>query len=79
MNMLNNIHGMIDIDPAKAQAMVIDMSKLMRYMLYDSSRTRIPLSNEISFLHNASSGLTTSVVHELILTYLRKLKSHLNV
>ncbi len=52
MNMLNNIHGMIEIDPAKAQAMVIDMSKLMRYMLYDSSRTRIPLANEISFLHN---------------------------
>ncbi len=52
MNMLNNIHGMIEIDPEKAQAMVIDMSQLMRYMLYDSSQTRIPLANEINFLHN---------------------------
>lgn len=52
MNMLNNIHGMIEIDPGKAQAMVIDMSQLMRYMLYDSSQTRIPLANEISFLEN---------------------------
>lgn len=52
MNMLNNIHGMIEIDPGKAQAMVIDMSQLMRYMLYDSSQTRIPLANEISFLQN---------------------------
>ncbi|MDE6339392.1 MAG: histidine kinase [Muribaculaceae bacterium] len=52
MNMLNNIHGMIEIDPEKAQAMVIDMSQLMRYMLYDSSQTRIPLANEIAFLEN---------------------------
>ena len=52
MNMLNNIHAMIEIDPEKAQAMVIDMSKLMRYMLYDSSQTRIPLANEIAFLEN---------------------------
>lgn len=52
MNMLNNIHGMIEIDPEKAQAMVIDMSQLMRYMLYDSSRNRIPLANEIDFIKN---------------------------
>ena len=52
MNMLNNIHGMIEIDPEKAQMMVIDMSQLMRYMLYESSRPRIPLSQEITFLRN---------------------------
>lgn len=52
MNMLNNIHGMIEIDPAKAQDMVIDMSQLMRYMLYDSSQTRISLAAEIDFLNN---------------------------
>lgn len=52
MNMLNNIHGLIDIDPEKAQMMLIDMSKLMRYMLYDSSKPLIPLADEISFLEN---------------------------
>ena len=52
MNMLNNIHGMIEIDPEKAQDMVIDMSRLMRYMLYESSRQRISLSAEIEFLNN---------------------------
>lgn len=52
MNMLNNIHGMIEIDPEKAQGMVIDMSSLMRYMLYDSSRELIPLTDEIDFLRN---------------------------
>lgn len=52
MNMLNNIHGQIEIDPVKAQEMLIDMSHLMRYMLYDSSRPRIALSSEISFMEN---------------------------
>ncbi|MCM1137365.1 MAG: sensor histidine kinase [Duncaniella sp.] len=50
MNMLNNIHGMIEIDPVKAQDMVIEMSSLMRYMLYESSRSRIALSSELGFI-----------------------------
>lgn len=52
MNMLNNIHGMIEVDPEKAQDMVIDMSHLMRYTLYDSERERISLASEIDFLDN---------------------------
>lgn len=52
MNMLNNIHGMIEIDPERAQTMVLDMSSLMRYMLYDSSKPHIRLSDEIAFLNN---------------------------
>lgn len=52
MNMLNNIHGMIEINPDKAQTMVLDMSRLMRYMLYESSKPFISLSDEIDFLSN---------------------------
>ncbi|MDE6160691.1 MAG: sensor histidine kinase, partial [Muribaculaceae bacterium] len=52
MNMLNNIHGMIEIDQEKAQSMVLDMSRLMRYTLYDSSRPLIPLAEEVEFLQN---------------------------
>lgn len=52
MNMLNNIHGQIEIDPVRAQEMLIDMSRLMRYMLYDSSRDRVPLASELSFMAN---------------------------
>ncbi len=52
MNMLNNIHGMIEINPDKAQNMVLDMSRLMRYMLYDSSRPLISLADEVTFLSN---------------------------
>ena len=43
---------MIDINPEKAQEMLIDMSNLMRYMLYESSQPSIALSAEIGFLRN---------------------------
>ena len=52
MNMLNNIHGMIELDPEKAQEMVIRMSQLMRYMIYDSSVASMPLDSEIKFMEN---------------------------
>lgn len=53
LNMLNNIHGMIEIDPAGAQEMVLEMSKLMRYMLYDSTHaSAAPLSAEVGFIRS---------------------------
>ena len=48
LNMLNNIHGMIEINPAGAQEMVLEMSKLMRYMLYDSTHA----TAEIEFIRS---------------------------
>lgn len=52
MNMLNNIHGMIEIDAARAQKMVIDMSTMMRYMLYESSQPEVPLLREVEFMRS---------------------------
>ena len=36
MNVLNNIHEMADEDVAKAQDMILELSHLMRYVLYES-------------------------------------------
>ncbi|MCM1336124.1 MAG: histidine kinase [Candidatus Amulumruptor caecigallinarius] len=52
MNMLNNIHGMIELNPSKAQDMVMEMSGLMRYMLYESERREIALSAEAGFIRD---------------------------
>lgn len=52
MNMLNNIHGMIELNPVKAQDMVMEMSGLMRYMLYESERREIALSAEAGFIRD---------------------------
>ncbi len=52
MNTLNNIHALIDIDKEKAQKTVLELSKIMRYVLYDASMPSVPLEKEIHFLSN---------------------------
>lgn len=52
MNMLNNIHGMVEVDPQMAQDMILQLSKLMRYVLYDGANARTPLSKEVAFIAN---------------------------
>ena len=50
MNMLNNIHGMVEMDPARAQVMIMELSKLMRYVLYEGAKPRTLLSKEAEFI-----------------------------
>jgi len=52
MNTLNNIHALIDIDTEKAKETVIGLSKMMRYVLYDSSQPTISLEKEVFFIQN---------------------------
>ena len=50
MNTLNNIHALVDIDPEKAKSTIIELSRLMRYVLYESSKPTVLLSKEFDFL-----------------------------
>lgn len=50
MNTLNNIHALVDIEPEKAKATIVELSKMMRYILYDGEIERIPLTKEMEFI-----------------------------
>lgn len=52
MNTLNNIHALIDIDTEAAKENVIELSKMMRYVLYDSENARTSILNDIRFVEN---------------------------
>lgn len=52
MNTLNNIHALVDIDAEKARKALVELSKLMRYVLYETGNKTISLSREIQFLEN---------------------------
>lgn len=52
MNTLNNIHALIDIDTEYAKQAIIELSKMMRYVLYDSGRELISLDKDIQFIEN---------------------------
>mgnify|MGYP001436623091 CR=1 FL=1 len=49
-NTLNNIYSLIAIDTANAQDAVLKLSRLMRYLLYESEKGETRLSEEIDFL-----------------------------
>jgi len=50
MNTLNNIHALIDINSEDAKESIIKLSKLMRYLLYDSELGKTTLAKEIEFI-----------------------------
>ncbi len=52
LNTLNNIYALIAFDSEKAQQAVQDLSKLLRYVLYENQQMYVPLSREIEFLSN---------------------------
>ena len=52
MNTLNNIHALIDIEPPKAQEAIIQLSKILRYVLYESNYDRVLMSKEVEFMAN---------------------------
>lgn len=51
-NTLNNIYSLIAFSPEEAQGAVHDLSRLLRYVLYDSSQPRVPLEKELDFIRN---------------------------
>ena len=52
MNTLNNIHALVDIDPEKAKESIVELSRMMRHILYDSGAPTIPLAQELDFLRH---------------------------
>lgn len=52
LNTLNNIYALIAFDGHKAQEAVQELSKLLRYMLYDNQSKLVSLSKELEFIEN---------------------------
>jgi sensor histidine kinase YesM len=51
-NTLNNIYAQIAISPEKAQESMLELSKLLRYVLYENNGNFVPLERELNFIHN---------------------------
>jgi len=48
-NTLNNIYSLVGIDAERAQFAIHDLSKILRYVLYDNSQNFVPMRQEIDF------------------------------
>jgi sensor histidine kinase YesM len=52
MNTLNNIHALIDINAEDAKNTIIELSTMMRYLLYDTAQGQTSLKKEIDFIQS---------------------------
>ena len=52
MNTLNNIHALVDIDAEKAKSTILELSKMMRFVLYEGDKKGVPLTREFGFIRN---------------------------
>jgi two-component sensor histidine kinase len=52
MNTLNNIHSLVDINSEEAKEAIIKLSKMMRYLLYETETEKTTLKREIEFLES---------------------------
>lgn len=50
LNTLNNIYSLTAFDQEKAQQAIHELSRLLRYMLYESQDNRVTLTKEVEFL-----------------------------
>lgn len=52
LNTLNNIYALIAFDTQKAQETLLELSKMLRHVLYDNQKAYVNLEKEIRFLVN---------------------------
>jgi len=51
-NTLNNLYGLIDQDTKKAKTMVLRLSDMMRYSIYDGQKEFVRLEEELEYIEN---------------------------
>jgi len=68
-NSLNNIYSLVDISPDQAKSSIHSLSKLMRYMLYETNLEVVPLSKEIDFLKKYIDLMKLRVSDKTIVKY----------
>ncbi|RSC93055.1 sensor histidine kinase [Tenacibaculum singaporense] len=51
-NTLNNLYGLVGKDAEKAQELILKLSDMMRYSVYDGEKDTVLLSEEVTYLQN---------------------------
>lgn len=66
MNVLNNIHEMAEEDTKEAQNMIMELSHLMRYVLYESENEMTTLAAEARFISRYVSLMKKRYVEDIV-------------
>lgn len=68
MNTLNNIHALVDINAEDAKNTLIQLSTMMRYLLYDTAHGLTTLKKEIAFIESYISLMQLRFPQEVEVT-----------
>ncbi len=52
LNTLNNIYALSQFNPPKSSSAILELSELLRYVLYDNEKKYVPLQEEVDFIRN---------------------------
>ena len=69
MNTLNNIYALIDFDRDLAKCSVMDLSRMMRHVLYDASESETTLDKEVEFLQNYIELMRIRYVDDVMINF----------
>jgi len=51
-NTLNNLYGLVEKKPKEAQSLILKLSELMRYSIYEGQNEWVELEEEVDYLNN---------------------------
>jgi hypothetical protein len=68
LNTLNNIYALIEFNPPKAQQAVMDLSRMLRHLLYDNNKMYVPLRQEANFMRNYIELMRIRLPHNVELS-----------
>lgn len=51
-NMLNNLYGLVDSDREKAKRLILQLSDMMRYSIYEGQKELVTLEQEVAFIQH---------------------------
>lgn len=64
-NTLNNLYGLVEKDTKKAQQLILKLSDMMRYSIYDGQKDVVTLEQEVEYINNYIE-LNTARYHKRI-------------
>jgi len=78
-NMLNNLYGLVAKDTKKAQKLILKLSDLMRYSIYEGKKDMVALSEEIEYLKNYIELHKTRYHKNIIIDFSTKIDENCRV
>ena len=76
MNTLNNIHALVDIDAEVAKQSIIQLSDMMRYVVYDTGENSISLREDMTFVKNYIELMRIRYTEDVKITFTYQQQLH---